>query len=176
MSEYLAQIADATIPKPLGRMTDVVPDRYTPEQVLDWVLKAYQKGQGQLRVFAPYLRKDNVDATLRNVWSFVHNNIKFRRDGQKGQYPQTPAAAWAARRGDCKSYSVWIKSALDELGIPSAFRFVSHQTGIRKGIPGFHHVYVVVQSENGHEVVLDANQPVFNRELPYIKKKMLCQA
>lgn len=103
--------------------------------------------------------------TCRAVWEYVRGNIFYILDPPGQQDVKTPARTVADRFGDCKSYSVLIRSLLYCLNIESQFRFVAWYPGEK-----FKHVYVVALARNGKQYALDACTSYFNFEYPYATK------
>lgn len=98
--------------------------------------------------------------TLRNVWSFIKHNLKYRADRPGHERIKSPGALFASGYGDCKSYSIAIGAILRALGIPYRYRFAAYDSG------DYTHVYVVADSEDG-DVILDAVYKHFDHEHPY---------
>ena len=109
------------------------------------------------RIFLP------TKAGLKALWEFVKYNIEYQEDPDPYQYVQTPAHLWATRKGDCKSFTVFICAVLHNLGIPYQIKFVSYH----KRNKNVTHVYPVAVLE-GEEIILDAVWHSFNQEkVPY---------
>jgi hypothetical protein len=113
--------------------------------------------------FARYLIGSHLMETLRNDYDFVLNNIEYKVDEPGFQYIKTPARAWADKIADCKSFSIFLGSLLENQGIPYMFRFVS----FRKDDPTKTHVYVVVPWKGQNSVIMDIVTKKFNYEKPY---------
>lgn len=157
------RIAQTTIPHPNGKSSLKYANGYTAD-IMHEVLNCYHDSKTQLSRFAPYLRRATLLETCRAIWQFVHNNIAYKIDPPGKQFIKEPARLWADRQGDCKSFSLFIASCLYNLGINGMFRFVSFS---KSKLPT--HVYVVVPHQ-GHEIIIDAVLPVFNRQKPYTYK------
>ncbi|RYE02262.1 MAG: hypothetical protein EOP50_00515 [Sphingobacteriales bacterium] len=157
-------IANATIPRPDGRSVENYADGNTRD-IMEQVLKVYRTSSHQLRAFAPSLRGTSMLQTCSNVWGFVKKNIRYKLDPEGVQWVKTPARTWSDKECDCKSYSVFLASCLEALGIKGAFRFVSYDKD-----PTPTHVYVVVLNQ-GKEIILDCVLGSFNQEAPYTHKQ-----
>jgi Transglutaminase-like superfamily len=101
---------------------------------------------------------------LRALWRFVKEGIEYQEDPIGFQYVQHPAALWQSKLGDCKSFTLFIVSVLQNLGIPYLIRF----TAYRKG--DVTHVYPVAILD-GQEVILDAVWDFFDAEKPFYRKE-----
>lgn len=116
--------------------------------------------------------------TVRKVHHFLYWHLQYEIDG-KDQKLKSPGCAWATRSEglDCKSYSIFAGTILQNLGIRYHFRKV-RQPG--KGSERWTHVYVVVPKDqksmdvgNGNSYfTLDATVRD-NREVVHIEKKDL---
>ena len=112
-----------------------------------------------------------IEETCRNIWQFLKDNITYVADTDL-QAIQSPDSLLKKLTGDCKSYSVFAASILDNLGIPYFIRFSSNLPNKR-----MHHVYIVVPAK-GKENVLDAVMDEYNNEVTHehfytVKKKSL---
>lgn len=106
--------------------------------------------------------------TCERIWHHVHDNIRYQQDDPGYEYIKSPAALWNMRKsagGDCKSFSVYIASLLQNLGIRYKYRFVSFKKNHQIG-----HVYIIVP-QRGVDILIDAVHDRFNDESPYLYKK-----
>lgn len=103
--------------------------------------------------------------TLRNVWSFVRDNVRYRSDRPRLERVKSPGALFEMGQGDCKSFSISAAAILRALGYKSVwYRFTAYNGG------DFTHVYIVVKV-NGKYIPLDATIRRFNYEVPYKRHK-----
>ncbi len=86
--------------------------------------------------------RDDLGKTAQGIYNFLYHHIQYTADGELQQL-RSPACAWQQRyQGvDCKSYTIFAMSILQNLGITAAIRQVKQ--------PGFYpeqftHVYVVI--------------------------------
>lgn len=103
--------------------------------------------------------------TLRNVWGFVRNNLRYRADRPGHERVKSPGALFSAGVGDCKSFSIAEGAILHALGYRYRYRFTAYEPG------DFSHVYVVATTPDGQDVILDAVHTAFDEEVPYRRKK-----
>lgn len=106
---------------------------------------------------------------LRAIFDFVDRNFSYVEDPAGNQWVQTPAHLWSSKQGDCKSYTVFISSILQNIGVPHFIRYVAYHT------KEYRHVYPVAIL-NGVEVPMDVvwkkqEGGKFGQEKPYTRKK-----
>lgn len=107
----LTQLADKYIPVPKNKKELIKPDGVTRD-IIKEVLDCYQQEKEQLQKFAPYLKGSSVLETCYNIWNFWKSNIRYQVDVENEQWVKTPAAVWASKFCDCKSFSVAVASSL----------------------------------------------------------------
>lgn len=152
--------------RPPDQKRDLIhPDQATHD-IINLIMEAFKLPDVQLDTepFAAHLAGDTIEATCRNIWEALRENVKFIED-KSDQNLQSPSHLWKNGKGDCKSMTLWAGSVLMNLGIKFNVRFVSEKQG-----EDIHHVYIAVPDGDG-EVIIDATLPEFNRELPYAYKK-----
>lgn len=101
----------------------------------------------------------NVNAILQDVWSLL-KGLRYKADDGH-QKIKSPAQLIKDGVGDCKSYSVFIASVLQNLGIPYKYRYADYDRD-----NDVNHVYIIAQPENGPQIVVDAVHTAYNREAP----------
>lgn len=109
-------------------------------------------------------------ATLKDIerlYWFVKDNIEYTEDPQGFQWIRTPARTWNDRNAglDCKSFTVFLVSVFQNLGLPYMIRFASYSPN---KVPT--HVYPLVKI-GGRWVIMDAVYDGFNIEKNYTFKK-----
>lgn len=166
MRQDIVSIANKLIPKPAG--IERVQDRYLTNDIIRQVLLQYEKHKDQLKDFAPYLKGNSVEETCRNIWKFWRSNIRYVADdaGNWKQLVKSPAAVWADKFCDCKSFSVAVAICCYQLGIKCVFRFVSFNPDA-KTIPT--HVYNVAYYQ-GQKYIIDCCLPDFDMEKNFAAK------
>lgn len=116
---------------------------------------------------ARYLRGRNDRETLRNIYGFVKNNIRYRADRPGHEIVRGPAYLFDTGVGDCKSMSIAIGAMCRAMNIPYRYRFVSGRRGMN-----FHHVYVVATDRDANkDVALDAVYHDFDKQPPHVRRK-----
>lgn len=108
------------------------------------------------------------------IHQFLYNHIQYKLDGEE-QMLRSPACTWVSRKDgvDCKSYSIFASTILQNAGIHHYFRRI-----VQPFKPdGFTHVYVVVpknqktlyaENPSDYYIIDGTIQP--QKELAFIKK------
>jgi len=149
----------ARIEKADGK-TKLINARGITQNIIDEVVTVACDHAGELEAFSDQFRAMDLQELAQTIYRFIRENITYKVDPAGQQWIKTPARLWSDKEGDCKSFSIFTSAILQSLKIPHFLRFVSFTPG------DFTHVYVFVEG-----LTIDAVQPVFNRELPYHKKK-----
>ncbi len=105
---------------------------------------------------------------MQKLWSWVRQNIHYNEDPLGVQWVREPARLWYDREGDCKSFTVFIVSVLENLGLRYVIRFTNTDTPNSRIV---NHVYPVAILNDGTEVIVDAVYKYFDDEHPYYYKK-----
>ncbi len=116
----------------------------------------------QMKEVAQTFNKVNEKETARAIWNFLKREIKYVKDPDGYQNIKLPGRFVATGSGDCKSYSLFTASILENLGIPYSFRYTSY--GLN---PTPQHVYIVTDSG----IIIDGVWNKFNSEKAYTSKK-----
>jgi len=116
----------------------------------------------QMKEVAQTFNKGNEMETARAIWNFLKKEIKYVKDPDGYQNIKLPGRFVATGSGDCKSYSLFTASILENLNIPYSFRYTSY--GIN---PTPQHVYIVTDSG----IIIDGVWNKFNSEKAYTSKK-----
>lgn len=143
------------------------------QDIINVLLEADAKAPAFTKKFAPTLKGATLIDTCRNVYDFVKTQIPYQIDEPGYQWIKSPGRLWADKKGDCKSFSLFIGSCLRNLGIPYGYRFTSY----RQNDPTPTHVYVYVPLKGGGELILDAVwKGPFNTQKRYEHKKDVLMA
>jgi hypothetical protein len=160
----LSTLADRYIEKSTGKK-ELIHRNGNVDQIIAVILDADQKGRGFTRRFARHLKEGTDRQTLRNVWKFTKSNIKYVRDRAGDEVIKSPGATWETRKGDCKSFSVFIGSILGNLGYEYKYRVAFYDPKT----PEQGHIYPIAVLKDGTEVIVDAVWDYFDSEVPYWK-------
>jgi hypothetical protein len=109
-----------------------------------------------------YFNTGNEMTTCRKIWDFLKREIKYKKDPDGYQNIKLPGRFVAEATGDCKSYSLFTASILENLNIPYSFRYTSYSAN-----PTPQHVYIITDSG----IIIDAVWNKFNSEKKYTYKK-----
>ncbi|SER16384.1 hypothetical protein [Neolewinella agarilytica] len=106
---------------------------------------------------------------LQRLFNWVERHFTYKEDPAGSQWVQTPAYLNNKRVGDCKSYTAFISSVLQNIGVDHLIRYAAY------GTREFRHVYPVAIL-NGQEIPVDVVYKVqhggrFGTEKRYTKKK-----
>ena len=129
--------------------------------ILDTVPDVREQTKGFARQFTP--DKNG----MYELWYWVRNNIKYEEDPLGVQWVREPARLWHDRVGDCKSFTLFIISVLENIGVDYRVRFSNTE---RPGKKVVNHVYPVAII-NGKEVIVDAVFTRFNAEKSFYYAK-----
>ena len=100
---------------------------------------------------------------MRKLWQFVKYNIRYKEDPEGFQFVKYPFRLYNDDVGDCKSFTLFIVSVLQNMGIPYTIRFTRYATG------PVTHVYPVAHLPDG-DVIVDAVWTHFDSEKKYYSK------
>ena len=139
--------------------------------IIDTLNNCFPQAKKDVLLFAEQFRATNDYETAFNVWKFVRENIKYKRDPDGIQVIQHPPAL--IRRGlktngggDCKSMSLCISSILSALNVKNVqLRYVSFKPDF---VPT--HVYTIFEYNN-RIVPVDSVLTKFDYEKPFTYKK-----
>lgn len=160
----LQRIAERTIKKTSNQEETLFEDGDT-DDIISVILRADSMAAPFTADFAPYLRGRGAKETAENVWNFVKVYIRYQKDKPGHERVKSPAKLWEDRKGDCKSFSVFIGSIFRNLGMSYKYRFAHYPNGrLDKDV---NHVFPVVIDSNGQEIPTDAVADFFNYEEPY---------
>jgi hypothetical protein len=124
------------------------------KDIRDLLVKLVPKAKAQMVEFSKGFRGRNNKETCKKIFDYIKNNFTYVADGGE-QIIKLPSALLKKRVGDCKSYSLFTASILENLKIPYKFVYTSYNNN---PIPA--HVYVV--TEDG--CIIDAVYGIFNAE------------
>lgn len=171
---------DALFPKPENKTTLLQRNG----EVEDTVKKMQQivvDYSWQVRELCKKLKAPTVRQSVKNVFDFVYNYIKYQvEDGEK---LRTPAYSWyegqiLKRQNptdekigvDCDCMSIFCGSCFREMKIPFAFRVTGYAD--RLGLcHGYQHVYAIAYDPNGKEIICDPVYIAFDKEKEYAIQK-----
>ena len=124
------------------------------KDIRDLLVKLVPKAKSQMVEFSKGFKGRTNKETCKKIFDYIKNNFTYVADGGE-QIIKLPSALLKKRVGDCKSYSLFTASILENLKIPYKFVYTSYNNN---PIPA--HVYVV--TEDG--CIIDAVYGIFNAE------------
>ena len=131
------------------------------------MLYGVKRSKKQTEAFAATYNEFKGPKSFYDLWHFVKYNIDYQEDEDGYQWIQSPSALYKKRVGDCKSFTVFISSVLQNWGIEHVIRFVSYS----KYDKDVTHVYVVARYK-GKQYIIDSTIDHYNQEItPYYHKK-----
>jgi len=137
------------------------------DDIVSTILHADQLAPAFTKEFSESLRGANALETLRNIWSFGRQEIRYVKDRPGHEIVKSPGKTWRDKAGDCKSQTVFIGSILKNLGFPYKYRVAFYD----KKNPEQGHIYAIAVLPSGKEVIVDSVNDRFNHEVKYWKKK-----
>ena len=141
--------------QPAFRGIDVVyKSQADNKDIRDLLVNLVPQAKAQMKDFSKQFRGRNNQETCKKIFDYIKSNFTYVADGGE-QIIKLPSALLKKRVGDCKSYSLFTASILENLKIPYKFVYTSYNNN---PIPG--HVYVT--TEDG--CIIDAVYGIFNAE------------
>lgn len=160
----LAAIAKRHILPSPGEVTTVT-ENADMAKIIATIMDADERSKPFTAQFAHYLKGRNDYETLGNIWNFVKTEIRYVRDRPGDEVVKSPGQLWKSREGDCKSFSIFIGSILNNLGYNYKYRVAIYSALT----PQQGHIYPVAILPDGEEVVVDAVHTRFDDQAPYYK-------
>ena len=124
------------------------------KDIRDLLEKLIPKASDQMREYAKKFKGASELETCKKIFNFLKNDITYLADGNE-QVIKMPSALLKKKIGDCKSFSLFTASVLDNLKIPYIITYTSYN---ENPIPA--HVYIVTKSG----IIIDAVYGIFNQE------------
>lgn len=139
-------------------------DQAVNEDIIRMLNNSVPAAAEQMKFVAPQFRGVDNQQTAFNIWRFL-KSMRYSMDKDEHQVIQLPSRLLKTLSGDCKSYSLFTASILENLGIPYVFRYTNYS-----GMPIPRHVYVVA-NPGSTPIVIDAVASEFNFEKPFKYKR-----
>lgn len=154
------------IPRPEKTVTVLTRDAFNSD-IVAGINTAFFKAAMQTRGMAQNFKGASRLASAFNVWSWVKNNIPYKRDPDQLQMIKLPShLIHDTDGGDCKSFTLLCASLLHNLGLPVTIRYVSYNDSATPT-----HVYCYTQDKDGSPIIVDAVFKKFNAEAPFRSKR-----
>ena len=126
------------------------------KDIRDLLEKLVPKAKAQMVEFSKRFKGATDEQTCRNIFNYLMNHFTYLADGEE-QIIKLPSALLKKKIGDCKSYSLFTASVLENLGIPYTIVYTSYNAN-----PIPQHVYIITQKG----CIIDAVYGKFNQEKP----------
>jgi hypothetical protein len=154
-------------PKPEFKNKTIADDGMNSD-IISGINGAFFPSVAMTRSMAQTFKGSSRMASAYNVWSFVKNNIKYRKDPEGLQLIKLPNRLIHERElgGDCKSFTLLCGSILKNLGYPVVLRYTSYSYD-----PTPSHVYCLTYEKDGSPIIVDAVYNKFNQEVPFKHKR-----
>jgi hypothetical protein len=158
--------------KPFGGNSKMlVRDQQVPD-IISAMLSAHKMYASEYdKISQDFYSGDGVQ-TAKKLFEFLKKNVKYKIESDKAQRIMSPGAILSLGKNDCKNYALFIMGVLDSLkrkGLINNkiyYRFASYR--LLDEIP--HHVFAVIQDQQGNEFFIDPVLSIFNERKTYYHK------
>lgn len=158
--------------KPFGGNSKMlVRDQQVPD-IISAMLSAHKMYAGEYdKISQDFYTGDGVQ-TAKKLFDFLKKNVKYKIESDQAQRIMSPGAILSLGKNDCKNYALFIMGVLDSLkrkGLINNriyYRFASYR--LLDEIP--HHVFAVIQDQDGNEYFIDPVLSKFNERKTYYHK------
>lgn len=154
-----------------GNSKMIVRDQQVPD-IISAMLSAHKMYAGEYdKISKDFYSGDGVQ-TAKKLFEFLKKNVQYKIESDKSQRIMSPSAILSLGKNDCKNYALFIMGVLDSLkrqGLINNkiyYRFASYK--LLDEIP--HHVFAVIQDEEGNEYFIDPVLSTFNERKTYYHK------
>jgi len=158
--------------KPFGGNSKMlVRDQQVPD-IISAMLSAHKMYAGEYdKISQDFYSGDGIQ-TAKKLFEFLKNNVRYKIESDQAQRIMSPGAILSLGKNDCKNYALFIMGVLDSLkrkGLINNkiyYRFASYK--LLDEIP--HHVFAVIQDQQGNEFFIDPVLSKFNERKTYYHK------
>lgn len=158
--------------KPFGGNSKMlVRDQQVPD-IISAMLSAHKLYASEYdKISKDFYSGDGIQ-TAKKLFDFLKKNVQYKIESDKSQRIMSPSAILSLGKNDCKNYALFIMGVLDSLkrkGLINNkiyYRFASYR--LLDEIP--HHVFAVIQDQNGNEYFIDPVLSQFNERKTYYHK------
>jgi len=154
-----------------GNSKMLVRDQQVPD-IISAMLSAHKMYASEYDKISNDFYKGDGIQTAKKLFDFLKKNVKYKIESDKNQRIMSPAAILSLSQNDCKNFALFIMGTLDSLkrkGLINNkiyYRFASYK--LLDEIP--HHVFAVIQDDNGNEFFIDPVLSTFNEKKTYYHK------
>jgi len=154
-----------------GNSKMLVRDQQVPD-IISAMLSAHKMYASEYdKISKDFYSGDGIQ-TAKKLFDFLKKNVRYKIESDKAQRIMSPSAILSIGKNDCKNYALFIMGVLDSLkrkGLINNkiyYRFASYR--LLDEIP--HHVFAVIQDDNGNEYFIDPVLSTFNERKTYYHK------
>jgi hypothetical protein len=154
-----------------GNSKMIVRDQQVPD-IISAMLSAHKMYAGEYdKISKDFYSGDGIQ-TAKKLFEFLKKNVQYKIESDKSQRIMSPSAILSLGKNDCKNYALFIMGVLDSLkrkGLINNkiyYRFASYK--LLDEIP--HHVFAVIQDDEGNEYFIDPVLSTFNERKTYYHK------
>lgn len=154
-----------------GNSKMLVRDQQVPD-IISAMLSAHKMYATEYdKISQDFYSGDGIQ-TAKKLFDFLKKNVRYKIESDKNQRIMSPSAILSLGKNDCKNYALFIMGVLDSLkrkGLITNkiyYRFASYK--LLDEIP--HHVFAVIQDQNGNEYFIDPVLSIFNERKTYYHK------
>ena len=153
-----------------GNSKMIVRDQQVPD-IISAMLSAHKMYAGEYdKISKDFYSGDGIQ-TAKKLFEFLKKNVQYKIESDKSQRIMSPSAILSLKI-DCKNYALFIMGVLDSLKRKGLidnkiyYRFASYK--LLDEIP--HHVFAVIQDNEGNEYFIDPVLSTFNERKTYYHK------
>ena len=110
--------------KPKYTTTFIKQDQ-TAKDIAAAIVKSIKDSQADALKIAPYLKGQTKEKTLKNIFTFCKNNIRYNKESGDLQTARSLGRILSMKNGDCKHYTTTIASLCNALNLPVKLRLIS---------------------------------------------------
>lgn len=154
-----------------GNSKMIIRDQQVPD-IISAMLSAHKMYASEYdKISQDFYSGDGVQ-TAKKLFDFLKKNVQYKIESDKSQRIMSPSAILSLGKNDCKNYALFIMGVLDSLkrqGLINNkiyYRFASYK--LLDEIP--HHVFAVIQDNEGNEYFIDPVLSTFNERKTYYHK------
>ncbi|HRE97741.1 MAG TPA: hypothetical protein PK637_13310 [Flavobacteriales bacterium] len=138
--------------------------RFIPEVIAKtrWQVKRYVDQE---------LKYLSLFDACEKLWHFIKDHIRYKKDETGKEQVRSPRRLWGEKTGDCDCFTVFIGACLSLLSELKNKKGSIMLRITKYGKDHFQHIYPVVITEEGKQIILDCVVEDFNYEEPYTEKK-----
>ncbi len=157
--------------------TEVIKNSAAVEDTLSLIQRLVPETLDQTAAIAKRLKGKTLEDTCENIWHFVFDHIKYKKDEAGKEQVRSPARTWDNRQEgvDCDCMSTFISSILMNLNIAHKHRIAMYDLS-----RGWQHIYPIVPKSGlvhsplknrDDYIVMDCVKYAYDDEEPYKKIK-----